>query len=180
MNLLPVFLLDPSAKKKNTIRVKMFLFLAHLRWCITCESSTFVIRSCVRSGSYRVSQKGRKSSKCCIETGRSHLNVTLHHSSSFLQSNCLDKASLRSALVALSPPDLQGMSSVIARPASSRGMLMELFGSLPPEAGGMDLFHLMSVWGPGGETRITGWRSFNWHEGAGGKKKKDTVQYLTH
>lgn len=45
---------------------------------------------------------------------------------------------------------------------------MELFGSLPPEAGGMDLFHLMSVWRPGGETRITGWRSFNWHEGAGG------------
>lgn len=37
------------------------------------------------------------------------------------------------------PPDLRRMSNVIAWPGSSRGMLMELFGSLPLEAGGMDL-----------------------------------------
>lgn len=42
------------------------------------------------------------------------------------------------------------MSSVIAWPTSSWGMLMELFGSSPLEAGGMDLFHYMSVWGRGG------------------------------
>lgn len=71
------------------------------------------------------------------------------------------------------PSDLQRMSNVIAWPSSSRGMLMELFGSLPPEAGGMDLFHLMSVWGSGGEKRITGWHCFNWQEGS---KTKDTMQ----
>lgn len=49
---------------------------------------------------------------------------------------------------------------------------MEPFGSLPPEAGGMDLFHLMSVWGSGGEKRITGWHCFNWQEGS---KRKDTM-----
>lgn len=49
--------------------------------------------------------------------------------------------------------DLQGMSNVIAWPSSSGGMLMELFGSLPPEAGGTDL---MSMWGSGGEKTITG------------------------
>lgn len=54
---------------------------------------------------------------------------------------------------------------------------MESFGSLPPEAGGMDLFHLMSVWGSGGEKRITGWHCFNWQEGS---KRKDTMQWLTH
>lgn len=43
---------------------------------------------------------------------------------------------------------------------------MELFGSLPPEAGGMDLFHLMSVWGSGGERRITGWHCIIWQEGS--------------
>lgn len=47
---------------------------------------------------------------------------------------------------------------------------MALFGSLPPEAGGMDLFHLMSVWGSGGEKRITGWHRFNWQEGS--KRKR--------
>lgn len=54
---------------------------------------------------------------------------------------------------------------------------MEVFGSLPPEAGGMDLFHLMSVWGSGGEKRITGWRRFNWQEGS---KRKDTMQCFNH
>lgn len=74
------------------------------------------------------------------------------------------------------PSDLQGMSNVIALAGSSRGMLMELFGSLPPEGGGMDLFHLMSVWGSGGEKRITGWHCFNWQEGS---KRKDTMQYFS-
>lgn len=53
---------------------------------------------------------------------------------------------------------------------------MEVFGSLPPEAGGMDLFHLMSVWGSGGEERITGWRCLNWQEGS---KRKDTMQHFS-
>lgn len=75
------------------------------------------------------------------------------------------------------PSDLQRMSNVIAWPSSSGGMLMELFGSLPPEAGGMDLFHLMSVWGSGGEKRITGWHRFNWQEGS---KRKDTMQCFNH
>lgn len=75
-----------------------------------------------------------------------------------------------------SPSDLHRMSSVIAWPSSSRGMLMEPFGSLPPEAGGMDLFHLMSVWGSGGEKRITGWHCINWQERC---KRNDTMQHLS-
>lgn len=54
---------------------------------------------------------------------------------------------------------------------------MEQFGGLPPEARGMDLFHLMSEWRSGEEKRITGWRYINWHEGGGGE---DTMQYFTH
>lgn len=52
---------------------------------------------------------------------------------------------------------------------------MEPFGSLPLEAGGMDLFHLMSVWGSGGEKRITGWHCLNWQEGS---TRKDTMHPL--
>ena len=78
---------------------------------------------------------------------------------------------LSAAPCCTSPSDLQRMSSLTAGPGSSRGMLMDLFGSLPLEAGGMDLFHLMSVWGSGGEERITGWHRFNWQgEEEEGKK----------
>lgn len=75
------------------------------------------------------------------------------------------------------PSDLQRMSNVIAWPSSSGGMLMELFGSLPLEAGGMDLFHLMSVRGSGGERRITGWHCFNCQDGS---KRKDTMRRSEH
>ena len=86
---------------------------------------------------------------------------------------------LSAAPCCTSPSDLQRMSSVTAGPGSSRGMLMDLFGSLPLEAGGMDLFHLMSVWGSGGEERITGWHRFNW-QGEEEEGKKDTMQCFTH
>lgn len=49
---------------------------------------------------------------------------------------------------------------------------MEPFGSLPLEARGMDLFPLMSMWGSGGEKRITRWHCFNWQEGKQGRQKK--------
>lgn len=52
---------------------------------------------------------------------------------------------------------------------------MEPFGSLPLEAGGMDLFHLMSAWGSGGEKRIIGWHCINWQGSVQQKKRQGNV-----
>lgn len=52
---------------------------------------------------------------------------------------------------------------------------MESIGSLPPETGEIDLFHLMSVRGSRGEERITAWHCFNWQDA----EEKDTMGCFT-
>ncbi len=118
----------------------------------------------------------------CIKSGTFTMVSSVCRHVSFVHTFCnwialLKWLSVVPCCSSTSPSDLQRMSNVIAWPSSSGGMLMELFGSLPPEAGGMDLFHLMSVWGSGGEKRITGWHCFNWQEGS---KRKDTMQCFNH